>query len=368
MAIPLVFLVPAAISGVYGLVKGGSAIKDRISAGKINNNAEAMVEAARTHVEQHRKATECVLEDYGSRKLRAFNGVINDFIESFGKLKNVEIANSPELDRLQVGGDSKAVLASLRSDYQSLQDAGVGLGAGLGGGAALAFGAYNGTMLLATASTGTAISTLSGAAATNATLAWLGGGAISAGGGGIAMGTMVLGGIVAGPALAIFGFIVGSKAEAALATAQSNLQQARTIRADAEAIATQLSAIRAVTALANRTFSRISSRLRHSTSGLNRLIEARGADYGSFTEEERALVLRAVKFAQLIKAMIDAPILDESGRLVLATRKRIKDVSEVAGIEVEGAMAAETDADKREEDSDEDDDDAGTNTAPMPMM
>ena len=45
---------------------------------------------------------------------------------------------------------------------------------------------------LGTASTGTAISTLSGAAASNATLAWLGGGALAAGGGGIVVGTAVL--------------------------------------------------------------------------------------------------------------------------------------------------------------------------------
>lgn len=43
-----------------------------------------------------------------------------------------------------------------------------------------------------TASTGTAISSLSGAAATNASLAWLGGGAISAEGGGVAGGVFVL--------------------------------------------------------------------------------------------------------------------------------------------------------------------------------
>jgi hypothetical protein len=48
-----------------------------------------------------------------------------------------------------------------------------------------------------TASTGTAISTLSGAAATNASLAWLGGGAVSVGGGGVAVGSVVLtGGVV----------------------------------------------------------------------------------------------------------------------------------------------------------------------------
>ena len=45
-----------------------------------------------------------------------------------------------------------------------------------------------------TASTGTAIATLSGAAATNASLALLGGGTLAAGGGGVALGTAVLSG------------------------------------------------------------------------------------------------------------------------------------------------------------------------------
>jgi hypothetical protein len=49
-------------------------------------------------------------------------------------------------------------------------------------------------MLVGTASTGTAISTLSGAVATKAALAWLGGGAVSAGGGGMAVGGAVLSG------------------------------------------------------------------------------------------------------------------------------------------------------------------------------
>jgi hypothetical protein len=48
-----------------------------------------------------------------------------------------------------------------------------------------------------TASTGTAISALSGAVATNAALAWLGGGALAAGGGGMAAGHALL--ALAGP-------------------------------------------------------------------------------------------------------------------------------------------------------------------------
>ncbi|MDD2478675.1 MAG: hypothetical protein PHS31_02140, partial [Victivallaceae bacterium] len=48
----------------------------------------------------------------------------------------------------------------------------------------------------ATCGTGTAIASLHGAVATNATMAWLGGGTIASGGFGIVGGTVVLGGIV----------------------------------------------------------------------------------------------------------------------------------------------------------------------------
>ncbi|CAG0924267.1 unnamed protein product, partial [Notodromas monacha] len=81
-----------------------------------------------------------------------------------------------------------------------------GLLAGTTGGALAGFGAYSSVGLLASASTGTAISGLSGVAATNATLAWLGGGSLASGGFGMAGGMIALGGIVAGPALAIGGF------------------------------------------------------------------------------------------------------------------------------------------------------------------
>jgi hypothetical protein len=70
-------------------------------------------------------------------------------------------------------------------------------GAALGGGTAVAFATSIAGMIGATASTGTAIASLSGAAAANATLAMLGGGTLAAGGGGVAAGTAVLAGISA---------------------------------------------------------------------------------------------------------------------------------------------------------------------------
>jgi hypothetical protein len=289
-----------------------------------------MVDSANRKVEEQRKATNAILEDYGQRKLRAFNGVVAEFIETFERLKNIELSQSPELDKLNAGDFSNKTLAGLRQDYQALKDAGLGLGAGMGGGAALAFGAYNGTMLLATASTGTAISSLGGVAATNATLAWLGGGSLAAGGYGMAGGMMVLGGIVAGPALAIFGHVLGNKGEEALNNARSNQEQARTIHDQAELMTGKLRAIEQVTSLANTTFSKISSQLRRTVSELKKVIENNGVDYRTFTDECKEIVFRSVKFAQLLKAMIDTAILDQDGNLVLATEKRIQDVAAVA--------------------------------------
>lgn len=75
---------------------------------------------------------------------------------------------------------------------------------GIGVGSAAVIGSWSAVSVLGTASTGTAISTLSGVAFTNATFAWFGGGSLAVGGAGIVGGTALLGGIALAP---IFGFM-----------------------------------------------------------------------------------------------------------------------------------------------------------------
>lgn len=94
-----------------------------------------------------------------------------------------------------------------------------------GGATAIAAGVAAGTGVVgvvatfAVASTGTAISTLSGAAATNAILAALGGGSLASGGGGMAAGAMVLGGWFVAPVLGIAALFAASKGHEALTKA-----------------------------------------------------------------------------------------------------------------------------------------------------
>jgi hypothetical protein len=94
------------------------------------------------------------------------------------------------------------------SDY----NAAIGIGAGTIAGGSLAVGSWALVSALGSASTGAAISGLSGVAATNATLAWFGGGALAAGGVGVSGGMAMLGGIVALPLIAIASYSTHKKA------------------------------------------------------------------------------------------------------------------------------------------------------------
>ncbi len=119
-----------------------------------------------------------------------------------------EIRNTPAEEKIQyeklkeIRQNWKQQADKIETDYRNAEklDAGAAA-AGIGLGVAVAAMGPTAAMGIATtfgvASTGTAISALSGAAATNAALAWLGGGALALGGGGMAAGQALL--ALAGP-------------------------------------------------------------------------------------------------------------------------------------------------------------------------
>ncbi|MBQ6635757.1 MAG: hypothetical protein IJH81_05270 [Lachnospiraceae bacterium] len=112
------------------------------------------------------------------------------------------IANRPksfekEFEEIRLNRDTfRSACEFGERELQAARDAASGAGAGLAAGASVAFMAPSAAMWVATtfgtASTGTAISTLSGIAAQKAALAWLGGGALTTGGHGIAGGSALL--------------------------------------------------------------------------------------------------------------------------------------------------------------------------------
>ena len=118
-------------------------------------------------------------------------------------IRNVPSEKRIKYDQLRkIRSNWKQQVDKIKSDFKIAMAKNVGgTVAGVGAGVAVAALGPTAAMGIATtfgvASTGTAISTLSGAAATNAALAWLGGGAAAAGGGGLVSGTAFL--ALAGP-------------------------------------------------------------------------------------------------------------------------------------------------------------------------
>lgn len=201
--------------GVVVVAGGGAAIKglaDIASGRSIAEDARLRHEAALQELEVAQKPVHECVAAYGTEQIDAVTGTIGRFADWIER-------NQMAVNRLghdPVEGVEVAVpeLPEMKSEIKEARTWVKGGLAGAGAAVAAPQAALMGVSAFATASTGTAIGSLSGAAATNATLAWLGGGSLAAGGGGMAAGTAVLGLVAAAPAAFIGGLtvaVIGSK-------------------------------------------------------------------------------------------------------------------------------------------------------------
>lgn len=324
---PLPLLIPVAVgfAGLYGGGKAAKAAIDSSDAKSINRSAKRIADESHQAVEDAKEKANASLEQLGAKKLDSLEKHMAEFLAAFSKLSQVETKAIDLGLAARVSVEEKSP-SSIVDDCEFLVESGRGVLAGATGGSLSAFGAYSGTMLLASSSTGTAISTLSGAAATNATLAWLGGGTLASGGLGIAGGTMVLGTFVAGPALLVFGSVLGAKATKSLNDARSNLELAKTFREESALAETKLRGITEIATFALSVLSRVRTKLRRATKEMKAIQEQYGVEYSSYTERQQESVLIAVKYAQLLRVVVDTPLLDEEGQIVELSRFALEDV------------------------------------------
>ena len=223
MPIPILIGASALAASGFGLTKGAKGVSDMSDANRIIEKAQDALDLKRKELAEIHIDANDELRNLGQLKVDIFSNQIKHIVDTIKKVKNAganlrnfnQTITEQEFVEIQ-----KKVTASLELESGILSGATAGALTGLG--------AYGSVGLLASASTGTAISALSGAAAKSATLAWLGGGSLATGGLGMAGGTMVLGGIVTGPALAITGLHLAGKGEKALT-------QARAFRARSDA-------------------------------------------------------------------------------------------------------------------------------------
>ncbi|MCH3942103.1 MAG: hypothetical protein WAY93_10015 [Atopobiaceae bacterium] len=315
MPLPLLFIVPAVVTGMAGAQKTTKSLMDSHEANKITNDANARVDTAKKTLERSRDACATSLARLGDEKLFVLGSSIGRFIDSFERIKNIELTDSVGLEELKKLHVDKESFNELKEMRQFAATVAAGASAGIAGGALTAFGAYGAAATLATASTGTAIASLSGAAATNATMAFFGGGSIAAGGLGVAGGAMVLGGIVAGPALLVMGLITSKKSEQKLEIAKGNSAQADEIVAELRNAWFQCDAIRRRTYMFYCFLARLDARFLPLIFKMEEILATEGEDYSLYSPESKKVILEAATTAGSIKALLDTPILTEQGSL-----------------------------------------------------
>lgn len=206
MPLPLILGIAAAVAGATGV---GLGIKGAVDMADANDTLNKAKKRDEENLKRHKNTetrTLKIMDELGAAEINA----LKDF-DKFSKLFE-KIHNKPKFEKIL--GTNVKIAPFTPNELNNASVGAAVLAGGLGGaalGTAGGFAAASATtaavMALGTASTGTAISTLSGVAATNATLAALGGGSLAAGGGGMALGTTILGASTLGVGLLVGGII-----------------------------------------------------------------------------------------------------------------------------------------------------------------
>ena len=331
MPVPFILGLGAVAAAAAGTKKSADANNDMNKARSLNEKASLIAQSAEKNIEKRKNRVNTSIENLGRKKIEILTTTITDFIENFEKIKEVELLNSDGIDELRgLKFDNDNVLELKTASLEAKKVASNGIAA-VGSGALLAYGTYSAVMsgaLGAVASTGTAIGTLSGVAATNATLAWLGGGSLAAGGFGMAGGMVVLGGLVAGPALAVGGSLLASQAKKALNNAYSNVSEAEIFAKQSEGICIELDKIALRANQIKSVLDRLNFRLISSINDFKIIIEREGTNYNIYRDLSKKKIYKLVQIVQVVKMILDTPLLSEDGKLTYESENVLKNVNQ----------------------------------------
>lgn len=315
VVLPFLLAGAALAAGGFGVGKGARAV-DRLKQAKtLGEQAQGRYETQKHQLERARENCQGALERLGRRKVQVMDTEMRRFAASFEQLKNVKLTDVPSMAALPQAELQAMELQTIGFEAIDVLKT---LAASGAGGATAGFVAYGAVGALGVASTGTAISSIGGIAAYNATMAWLGGGALSAGGLGMAGGMWVLGSIVTGPVLAIGGMVMSAKSKEALANAKA---QAAELGKAIEQMKTVEAATSLIQARGEQLFQILHGlweELRQSLPQLETIV-SRETDWRRLRQEEREAVAVITSLAYLIKQIIDAPLFDAEGSPVSET-------------------------------------------------
>ena len=303
-------LVPLGAAAAAAIGLGGKGAVDMRRGRSIRTEAQKRLDDAIAECEATRVDTERAARKYGEFQIQVHRETVGRFADWLERNEHlVKRLNFKKVDgvRIRVPNIPKYV-----ASVENVTTGVIGLVNGVGAGVAAQAGALWGVSTFASASTGTAISSLSGVAAQNATLAWFGGGSLAAGGGGVAAGGAVLTLVTIVPILLIGGMtvgVVGARAKT----------KARKFAATVDIEIERIGLARDLLSVAERRIEELHGLLGRMTERATRalaLLDALEFDPQLHASE----FLRALQLVTGVKEVLNTPVLDpKSGELTEAS-------------------------------------------------
>lgn len=301
MPLPFILGGLAAVAGVAGVASGVNGAIKMKDANDTMKSAQNRHEKNIERFEDHNKMTTQKMDSLGKKEL--------EILKSFERFSQAieKIQNKPEFKAYK-----KESVEIPKYDAEELKKVSVGAGVLLGGlggaavGTAGGFAAAGATtaavMALGTASTGTAIATLSGVAATNATLAALGGGAIAAGGGGMALGSAVLGAATLGVGLLVGGVIFNITGGSLSDKADEAWSQMRKAEKEIDKICIYLDELRDVAYKYILSLEKVERSYKYNLNRLENILRVK-RDWNYFSDEEKLITENTILLVGLLYNM-----------------------------------------------------------------
>ena len=303
MAVPIILAIIGITTAAGGSalgIRGGVKMK---SANDTMKKAETIQKNAITVFAEKSEKTIALMDCLGKQELKLLN--------TFQKFSDImeKIQGRPEFKTIV-----KENVGMIKFEPEELKTVSTGAGvllgglggavAGTAGGFAAAGATTSAMMVFGTAATGVEISALSGVAATNATLAALGGGAIAAGGGGMALGSALLGGATLGVGLMFGGLIfniTGSKLDD---DAHKALEQAKKTEEDVQKIVHFYNDLSTSVEAFGRTMAAIGNRYISYLEKVNQIVNKAGkSQWEQFDDEEKLIIQNTVLLVGIIYNM-----------------------------------------------------------------
>jgi hypothetical protein len=196
---------------------------------RLTDSAQSMYSSAKSRFETQKIDTTKKLEHLGKIKVQAWSTSMDSFVSVFGEFKNVSMDKNIDFNLDFFGSDEEPqhMMINIQNFSMTASEVAKAGFTAVGTGALVGIASYGGVMMLGVASDGTAISSLSGIAKSDAVLDWFGGGSLEEGGLGKAGGQLVLVGIVLAPIFIIGTMIASAKGKERLAEAKRVYAEAK---------------------------------------------------------------------------------------------------------------------------------------------